>query len=76
MILPTSTKFRPDQVTGTATVGAAVAPGLSYQFQSSSDLRTWTTHATVTPDAQGNLSRSVVMEPGVFYRFTYTPPSP
>ncbi len=76
VILPTSTKFSPDQVSGTATVSAAVAQGLSYQFQSSSDLRSWTTHATVTPDAQGNLSRSVVMEPGVFYRFTYTPPSP
>lgn len=58
---------------GTATIRATAAPGLTYQMESCSDLKSWSSIGTVTPDTNGLLVQTVTVAPSTFYRFTYTP---
>jgi hypothetical protein len=60
------------------TISSAGAAGASYQLESSSNLSQWTTAATVTASAAGQLSATVSTTSGrAFYRYTYTsPPAP
>jgi cytochrome c peroxidase len=58
----------------TATLNCQVAAGLQYQLQSSTDLKNWTTTGTLTPDASGNISATVSVASGTYYRFAFTPP--
>lgn len=75
IVLPgsaTSIESHPD---GSTTVSCHAAPGLQYQLQFSTDLKSWSTMETMTSDANGNLSKVVLMAGPVFYRFTFTPPA-
>ncbi|MEO7166735.1 MAG: cytochrome c peroxidase, partial [Chthoniobacterales bacterium] len=59
---------------GTATLAVKAATGLQYQLQSSTDLNSWSTQGTLTPDASGNLTATVATTGPVFYRFAYNAP--
>ncbi len=59
---------------GTATLAVKAATGLQYQLQSSTDLNSWSTQGTLTPDAGGNLTATVSTTGPVFYRFAYNAP--
>jgi cytochrome c peroxidase len=61
---------------GTATISCQAAPGLSYLFQSSTDLNSWTTLATRTSDATGRCETVVTISGNTFFRYAYQPPAP
>lgn len=61
---------------GTATISCQAAPGLSYLFQSSTDLKSWTTLATRTSDATGRCETVVTISGNTFFRYAYQPPAP
>ena len=74
IVLPPSTTSLQPNNDGTATLTCTAAPGLSYQIQSSTDLKTWTTFITVTSSAAGIVQQAVTVGNGFFYRLAYTPP--
>jgi cytochrome c peroxidase len=59
---------------GTETVSCKAAGGMQYQFQYSNNLSSWTTIATIVPDAQGSLSQAVSAANSTFYRFAFAAP--
>lgn len=73
IIMPAATTGIQNLGNGSATITSQAAAGLTYTFEQSSNLTTWTPVATLTADANGMLSRSVSVVPSTFYRFTYTP---
>lgn len=73
IIMPAATTGIQNLGNGTATITSQAAAGLTYTFERSTNLSTWTPVATLTADANGMLSRSVSVVPSTFYRFTYTP---
>ena len=76
IVLPQSAMSIQPNPDGSATVSCQASAGLQYQLKSSPNLVDWTTIATLTADANGQMQQSVPVTPGqVFYRFTFTPPS-
>jgi len=73
IIMPAATSGIQNLGNGTATITTQAAAGLTYTFEQSTNLSTWTPVATLTADANGILSRTVSVVPSTFYRFTYTP---
>lgn len=74
VVLPASS-MRIQNIGGTVTVTSKATAGLQYQLEFSSEFQYWTPMVTLTADSNGNLSRVVVMNGPVFYRFTFTPPT-
>jgi cytochrome c peroxidase len=73
IILPTAAMTVQNHGNGTATLRCTAAPGLTYQFQTSGDLKAWANAGSLTADLGGLLVKSVTVVPSKFYRFTYTP---
>ncbi|MDZ4289601.1 MAG: cytochrome c peroxidase [Prosthecobacter sp.] len=73
IILPPAATTVQNNGNGTATITCAAAPGLTYQVESSNDLKIWTDAGSITADVNGMLVHSVAIAPSTFYRFTYTP---
>ena len=76
IILPSSAATIQNNGNGTLTIRCDAAANLSYQLQSSPDLKTWGNVVTITSNAVGAMEHTVPVTPvDTFYRFTYTPPA-
>ena len=73
IILPTASQTLSQNGNGTVTITNQAAPGLSYQFETSNNLQTWSPVTTVIADTNGLIQQTVAIVPGTFYRFSYTP---
>ncbi|HBE23401.1 MAG TPA: cytochrome-c peroxidase [Verrucomicrobiales bacterium] len=74
IILPASASTLTKNSNGTVTIRCSAAEGLTYRFESSTDLSQWNLITTVTTDATGLIDRTVPMPYlNQFFRFTYIP---
>lgn len=74
IILPESATTLTKNSNGTVTIRCTAAKGLSYRFETSSNLNQWSLITTVTADANGLIERTVTApNQNQFFRFTYTP---
>jgi cytochrome c peroxidase len=74
IILPESATTLTKNSNGTVTIRCTAAKGLSYRFETSTNLNQWDLITTVTADANGLIERTVTApNPNQFFRFTYTP---
>jgi cytochrome c peroxidase len=74
IILPESATTLTKNTNGTVTIRCTAAKGLSYRFETSTNLNQWDLITTVTADANGLIERTVTApNPNQFFRFTYTP---
>ncbi len=66
--------FYDKRLSRNSTVSCSAAEGLTYRFESSTDLSQWNLITTVTTDASGLIDRTVPMPYlNQFFRFTYIP---
>lgn len=75
IVLPASAIAIEGQGDGTAIVRSRGAPQLPYLFQVSPNMTTWTTAATVTSSATGNLEQAITLGTRGFFRYAYQPPA-
>lgn len=74
IILPESATTLTKNANGTVTIRCTAAKGLTYRFETSTNLSQWDLITTVTADANGLIERTVTApNPQQFFRFTYTP---
>lgn len=76
IVLPSEAAGIIDHGDGKATIACQVAAGLSYNLQTSTDLKEWKHVATLVSDATGRCEHEVDVSGNAFYRFTYEPPAP
>jgi cytochrome c peroxidase len=74
IVLPPDAVTITDHQNGTATIACQAAPNLSYNLESSSDLKVWTRVETMKSNATGRCEKLVGISGTQFYRFTYEPP--
>jgi cytochrome c peroxidase len=74
IVLPPNAVTITDRGDGTATIACQAAPNLSYNLESSSDLKEWTRVETMKSNATGRCEKLVGISGTQFYRFTYEPP--
>jgi cytochrome c peroxidase len=76
IVLPADSVRITDHGNGTATVSCSAVPAMSYRLESSTDLRKWSTVATVTAGPEGFCQHLVALSDTTFYRYAYEPPAP
>ena len=76
IVLPADSVRITDHGNGTATVSCSAVPTMSYRLESSTDLKTWSTLATVVAGPEGFCQHLVEISDTTFYRYAYEPPSP
>lgn len=76
IVLPPDAVEIIDHGDGTATIACQAAAGLSYNLQTSADLKEWTHVGSMISDATGRCEHDVDVSGNAFYRFTYEPPGP
>lgn len=76
IVLPADSVRITDHGNGTATVSCTAVPAMSYRLESSTDLKTWSTLATVVAGPEGFCQHLVEISDTNFYRYAYEPPSP
>jgi cytochrome c peroxidase len=75
IVLPTSAITITNQGNGTALISSKAAPSLNYLLQSSPDLKTWTTIATVNSGPTGVCTQPVTITSIAFFRYAFQPPA-
>jgi cytochrome c peroxidase len=76
IVLPADSVRITDHGNGTATVSCAAVPGMSYRLESCTNLKSWSTLATVTAGQDGFCQHLVAVSDTTFYRYAYEPPAP
>jgi cytochrome c peroxidase len=75
IVLPADSMRITDHGNGTATVSCNAVPGMTYRLESSADLKTWSTHATVVAGPEGFCQHVVNVSGSAFHRYAYEPPA-
>jgi cytochrome c peroxidase len=73
IVIPAGSVVAQNQGNGTVTLRSPAAVGLTYQVQMSANLSSWTTVATATAGADGQITHTVALSPATFWRFAYAP---
>ncbi len=74
IILPENATTVTKNNNNTLTLSCVAAPNLTYQMESSTNLKDWTTYEQISVDATGLIERTVpITSTNTFFRFTYTP---
>lgn len=76
IVLPAERTTITDLGDGTAEICCDAVTGFSYLLQHSPDLKTWTTLATVSADAEGACTKTVQITGNAYFRYAYEPPAP